>query len=517
MLRSQIIEEIQTTSEWDILVIGGGATGLGAAVDAASRGYKTLLLEAYDFAKGTSSRSTKLVHGGVRYLQQGDIRLVLDALRERGRMLRNAPHLAHKQSFVIPAYEVWQAPFYGIGLTVYDLLARGERLGRSRILSRQQTIAALPGVKTKGLKAGILYYDGQFDDARYAIALLRTLQDLGGVALNYARVTGLMKSNEQVTGVAFEDVESATRLDVRTKIVINATGIFSDEVRRMDEPGIPKIVTASQGTHVVLPRSFLRGDAALMVPRTADGRVLFAIPWHDNVVVGTTDDPVPQPEIEPKSMVDERTFLLDHVEKYFGKRPGGGEIRSVWSGQRPLVSQGGRESTAKLSRDHTILVTPSKLVTIIGGKWTTYRKMAEDVINRAARLAGLPERQSPTANIRLHGWSVDPSIRGWRKVYGADLSELETLIGENNEFSLPLHTDLPFWRGEVVWAARHEMARTVEDVLARRTRALFLDARAARECAPVVARLLATELDKDDHWQATQLSAFDMVAQAYVW
>jgi glycerol-3-phosphate dehydrogenase len=505
-MRDRILREIGSTPQWDVVVVGGGATGLGTALEAATRGHRTLLLEAEDFAKGTSSRSTKLVHGGVRYLQQGNVKLVLEALRERGRMLRNAPHLAHKRAFIIPAYAYWELPFYGVGLTLYDVLAGKERLGRSRVLSKAAVEAALPTVRQQGLKGGILYYDGQFDDARFAITLLRTLFDEGGTALNYARVTGLLKNNGMVSGVIAENRETGERFDCPAKAVINATGIFSDELRQMDSPQANKILTVSQGSHLVLPREFLPSDSGLMIPRTSDGRVLFAIPWHGRVVVGTTDDPVPEPAYEPRAMPDERAFLLEHVGRYLGRRPSPHEILSMWSGQRPLVRRAEASSTAAISRDHTILISPSKLITITGGKWTTYRKMAQDAIDR---IGGSPSR---TADLRLHGWTEETGPDGaWQQVYGSDAPLVREFPQQ------PLHPSLPFAQGEVAWAARHEMARSVEDVLARRTRALFLDARASLEAAPLVARLLAEELGRDSAWERTQIDDFRSVAKGYLW
>ncbi|MGI9072793.1 MAG: glycerol-3-phosphate dehydrogenase/oxidase [Bryobacteraceae bacterium] len=527
MRREQVLKEIGIApGEWDIVVVGGGATGLGTAVDAAARGYKTVLFEAHDFAKGTSSRSTKLVHGGVRYLQQGNIHLVLEALRERGRMLRNAPHLAHRRGFIVPAYALWELPFYGTGLSLYDLLAGRERLGRSRILSTARVRESLPTLRKAGLKGGILYYDGQFDDSRYAIALLRTLFDLGGVALNYVRITGLLKRGDCVRGVVAEDAELGSRFEIPAKVVINATGVFADELRRLDEPRTSPVVMVSQGTHVVLPRSFLPGESALMIPRTSDGRVLFAIPWHDRVLIGTTDDPVRQAEIEPRAMPDERHFLRTHIERFLGRRPEAAEIRSVWSGQRPLVRRGGVSNTAALSRDHTILISDTKLLTITGGKWTTYRRMAEDAIDRAAPLGGLPAVQCQTAQLKLHGWIEEPNqhcignlenATEWERVYGADLPALQQLAREDPDLDQPLHPQLPFQRREVIWAARHEMATCVEDVLARRTRALFLDAKASLEAAPITARLLARELGKDANWEQEQLESYRRVAEGYIW
>jgi glycerol-3-phosphate dehydrogenase len=516
--REELLKKACAREVWDYIVVGGGATGLGTAVEAVSRGYRTLLLEGEDFAKATSSRSTKLVHGGVRYLRQGNVKLVLEALRERGRMLRNAPHLAHRQSFVVPAYSFLDFPLYGAGLTLYDLLAGKEGLGRSRILSRKQALAALPGVRQKGLHGGILYYDGQFDDARFAITLLRTFLDLGGVALNHARVTGLVKHDAKVGGVVAEDCETGNRLEAVARIVINATGIFSDTLRRMDELQAKPILTVSQGTHFVLPRRFLPSESALMIPETSDGRVLFAIPWHDRVVVGTTDNPVPQADSEPRALAEERWFLAINIERFLGTKPESEDVLSMWSGQRPLVKQPDKTSTAAISRDHTIFISRSKLVTITGGKWTTYRRMGQDVIDRTITMAGLPASKSVTPELRLHGWSADHTRRGeWRDVYGSDWPELERLGAEDNELGELLHPRLPFRKVEVVWAATHEMARSVEDVLARRTRALFLDARASLESAAETARLLARTLGRDEQWQQKQIEAFKSVAQNYIW
>jgi glycerol-3-phosphate dehydrogenase len=517
VLREDSLREIGAGREWDVIVVGGGATGLGTALESVSRGYRTLLLEAEDFAKATSSRSTKLVHGGVRYLQQGNVKLVREALRERGRMLRNAPHLAHRRAFVIPAYAFWELPFYGIGLSVYDALAGKQSIGRSRVLSRRRAEEAIPTARKAGLKGGVLYYDGQFDDARYAIALLRTFLDLGGTALNYAPVTGLLKQSDLVAGVRARDNEAGTQFECAGKVVINATGIFSDFLRSTDEPDAKPVLTVSQGSHFVLPRSWLPGDAAIMIPRTSDGRVLFAIPWHNHVVVGTTDDPVPQPQYEPRTLPEERSFLLKHIELFLGARPKREDVLSVWSGQRPLVRQAEAKNTAVISREHTILVSRSRLVTIAGGKWTTYRKMAEDVVDRAGKIAGFTNAPSRTAELRLHGWTSDALPAGWERVYGADLRNLNTLIAEEPALGEPLHPDLPFRKAEVIWAARYEMARTVEDVLARRTRALFLNARATIEAAAETARLLARELGRDARWEEQQLSEFGAIAEGYLW
>jgi glycerol-3-phosphate dehydrogenase len=518
LTREIALRTIGTEKCWDVIVVGGGATGLGTAVEAASRGYKTLLLEAYDFGKGTSSRSTKLVHGGVRYLQQGNVKLVLEALKERGRMLRNAPHLAHRRAFVLPTYSYFGLPFYGIGLTLYDLLARREGIGRSRLLTRKQVKEALPTLQDKGLKGGVLYYDGQFDDARFAITLFRTLVDLGGTALNYARATGLIERNGVVAGVRAEDGESGTSFEIQGKVVVNATGVFVDQLRKLDEPKAEPILTVSQGTHVVLPRHYLQSNSALMIPRSADGRVLFAIPWHEHVVVGTTDDPVGQSEIEPKAEKGERAYLFEHIERYLTPKLTSDAIQSVWSGQRPLVRKAGAKNTAALARDHTILISPTKLITVTGGKWTTYRKMGEDAVDRAAKLANLPASRSRTADMKLHGWTADLTVQNeWERVYGTDLANVHALAGDNPDLLEPLHRDLPFRKVEVLWAAREEMARCVEDVLARRTRALFLHAKASLQAAPIVAKLLAEELGRDERWREDQLAQYSKLASRYIW
>ena len=366
--RNEILKELGSDSRpWDVLVIGGGATGLGTAVEAASRGYRTLLVERSDFAKETSSRSTKLVHGGVRYLQQMNVRLVLDALSERGHMLRNAPHLVHDLNFVIPAYSYFSLPYYGLGLKVYERLSGKLSFGRSELLSRKTALEKLPGVKSDGLRGGILYHDGQFDDARYAIALLRTLEDLGGAALNYVAATGLIEHGGKVVGIQARDQESGAVFELQARAVVNATGVHVEQIIDLDGKSHKSLLAVSQGSHFVLPRSFLPGNTALMIPKTADGRVLFAIPWHGALIVGTTDVPVDSSSPEPRALPEEKAFLRDHIAKYLGHAPRPEEILSVFSGLRPLVRKG-HAKTSKLSRDHTILVSPSGLITVDGRK-----------------------------------------------------------------------------------------------------------------------------------------------------
>ena len=513
--RAEILRRLGAQAEWDVLVIGGGATGLGTAVEAASRGYRTALIERADFAKGTSSRSTKLVHGGVRYLEQMNITLVLDALQERGHMLANAPHLVHNLSFVVPVFDLFGLPYYGFGLKVYELLSGKLSFGPSKMLSRENTLAMMPGVTSNGLRGGVLYHDGQFDDSRYAVSLMRTFESLGGVAINYVEATGLIERNGKIAGVHARDVESGTLFDLRAKVTINATGVFTEKVLAMDNDK-ETLLSVSQGSHFVLPREFLPGDHAMMIPKTSDGRVLFAIPWHGATVVGTTDEAVETASVEPHAMAKERSFLMDHIDKYLGRRPKAEEIQSMWSGLRPLVRKGGG-ATSKLSRDHTIVVSPTGLVTVIGGKWTTYRRMGEDTINRAAEVAGLPREPSRTRSLHLHGWTQKVAEVESERVYGTDLPEIETLSDQDPSLKALLHPRLPYRMREVVWAARHEMARTVEDVLARRTRALFLDARAAIEAAPAVADLLSRELGRSEDWKLRDLESFTAVARGYVY
>ena len=516
MDRDSMIRRVREGRAWDFIIVGGGATGLGVAIDAASRGYGTLLLEQSDFAKGTSSRSTKLVHGGVRYLRQGNVALVIDALKERGILLANAPHLVRNLSFVVPNYEWWEGPFYGIGLKMYDLLAGKQGFGRSRILSRDRTLQLLPTLDPVGLNGGVIYYDGQFDDARLAVNMAQTAAEQGAAVVNYARVTGLVKESGEVAGVVARDEESGEELELRSAVVVNATGAFTDSVRKMDQPDARSIIRPSQGVHLVLPRDFLPGESAIMVPRTDDGRVLFAIPWLERVVVGTTDTPVDQADLEPRPMEEEIKFLLEHAGRYLDRDPERADVLSVFAGLRPLVGGGDDESTAGLSRDHTLLISESGLVTITGGKWTTYRKMAEDTVDQAATLAGLEDRPCETRELRIHGYHPNAMRFGELSHYGSDATALRALLDEAPRYGERLHPRLAVRAGEVVWAARQEMARTVEDVLSRRNRSLLLDARASIQAAPAVAELLAEELGRDSSWVERQVETFREVAGSYL-
>jgi glycerol-3-phosphate dehydrogenase len=516
MTRSTMLDRIRAGDRWDLVVIGGGATGLGTAVDASARGFRTLLLDGFDFAKGTSSRSTKLVHGGLRYLAQGRIGLVHEALHERGVLRRNAPHLVRVLPFLIPAYARGALIYYGVGLKIYDLLAGRLGLGSSHAVSRAEALKHAPTLEPEFLRGGLLYFDGQFDDSRLAIALLRTLVDLGGTALNYAPVTGLLKTADQIAGVKARDTETGEEFAVSARAVVNATGVYADALRHLDDPRSPNMITPSQGAHLVLDRSFLPGDCAVMIPRTDDGRVLFAIPWHNRVIIGTTDTPVSQLPIEPRPLPEEVSFLLSHAARYLSKDPSEGDVRSVYAGLRPLVASSAARSTASLSRSHKLLVSPTGLVTITGGKWTTYRRMGAEAVTRALEVAGLPRRACPTEGLQLHGWQ--PEADGDDEPvsqYGSDAQALEDLIGKRTEWAALLHPLLPYRAGEVVWAARFEFARTVEDVLSRRTRALLLDVEAATQVAPRVAALVAEELGFGTSWQRDQVQQFQELAAGY--
>jgi glycerol-3-phosphate dehydrogenase len=501
---------------WDFIVVGGGATGAGIAVDAAARGFDVLLLERGDFGKGTSSRSTKLVHGGVRYLEQGNLSLVMEALRERGLLRRNAPHLVHDLVFVVPRYRWWEGIFYGMGLKTYNLLSGKYRFGPSQVLARDETLVRLPNLQPEGLRGGVIYHDGQFDDARLLINLVTTAAEQGATLLNYAPVTALLrKADGSIDGVHALDLESGRELTARARVVINATGAFCDGVRRLADPQAAPLVSPSQGIHLVFSRSFLPGEAALMVPHTSDGRVMFAIPWHGHTLVGTTDTPLDDVAVEPAPQEREVDFLLETAGRYLAKAPTRSDILSVFAGIRPLVRRGNAKNTAALSRDHTIHIDAGGLVSITGGKWTTYRNMAEDCVNQALVLGHLPRRRCLTRTLNVHGFHPHAAKFGNLATYGADAPAIQDLILDDSKLGEPLHPDLPYCRAEVIWATRQEMARTVEDVLARRTRALFLNADAAIAMAPRVATLMAGELGRDLSWERDQVKSFKELARVY--
>lgn len=513
-----MMDRLRDRSEpWDIIVIGGGATGMGIAVDAAARRYDVLLLEQADFGKGTSSRSTKLVHGGVRYLQQGNISLVMEALKERGLLLQNAPHLVSDLAFVVPNYEWWEAPFYGVGMKVYDVMAGRYRFGRSKNLSVEETIERLPNIERDGLRGGVLYHDGQFDDARLLVNLAQTAFEQGATIVNYARVVDLVKDGSGfLSGVRAVDGETGEEFTAAARVVINATGPFTDSVRRMDCAEAQPVIQPSQGVHITLDRSFLAGDSAIMVPRTSDGRVMFAVPWHDHVILGTTDTPLEQVSLEPRAHPEEIDFILETAEPYLVKDPSRDDILSVFAGIRPLKRSAGEESTAHISREHSIDVSASGLVTIAGGKWTTYRNMAEDCVDHAMTVGDLPERPCVTKSLRVHGHLRDAGRFGELAPYGSDAAAVGALIESDSRLEQQLHSALPYRAGEVLWSARFEMARTVDDYLSRRSRATFLNARAALEMAPTVARLLAEELGRDGQWVESQITEYRGIAEGFL-
>ncbi len=517
MNRSQMLHQaLNRAKPWDMVIIGGGASGVGVAVDAASRGYQVLLLEQHDFGKGTSSRSTKLVHGGVRYLEQGNVSLVMEALKERGLLRQNAPHLVHDLAFIVPSYTWWESPFYGLGLKVYNMLSGRYRFGPTSRLSKSETLQRLPTIKTDGLQGGVVYYDGQFDDSRLLINLVATAAEQGATLVNYAQVTALRRGDEGfINGVAARDAESGQEFEVSARVVINATGAFCDHVRQMADPQAARMVAPSQGIHLVFDRSFLPGDSAIMVPHTSDGRVMFAIPWHDHTLVGTTDVPLENIPLEPVATEQEIEFILETARRYLERPPTRADILSVFAGIRPLVRAGNGKNTAALSREHTIHIDNSGLLTLTGGKWTTYRNMAEDCVDQAATLAELDDRDCVTKNLPIHGATTSTEVMGHLTVYGSDAQAIHELKETTPELGKQLHPQLPYVGAEVIWATRHEMARTVEDILARRTRALFLNAKAAQEMAPQVASLMAAELGYDAAWQHEQVQQFQQLAKGY--
>ena len=504
---------------WDIVVIGGGATGLGAALEAVTRGYRTLLLEQADFAKSTSSKSTKLVHGGVRYLAQGNVSLVREASVERGLLAANAPHLVRNLAFVIPTFNFWENFKYTVGLKMYDWLAGRLSLGKSIHISKEETFRRLPTLKRKGIAGGVLYHDGQFDDSRLAVNLVQTISGKGGMVLNYMQVTGLRKDEAgNISGLTVKDtLNGGEELYLNTRAVINATGVFADDILEMDNPAAPRSIAASQGIHLVLDREFLPGHDALMIPATSDGRVLFIVPWHNKVVVGTTDTPVNHISLEPRALENEIAFILNTAGQYLSRAPQRSDVRSMWAGLRPLAAAKAEgHKTKEISRSHKIIVSKSGLVTIIGGKWTTYRRMAEDVLHKLETTLRWKATSSATRHLPLHGASDNVNWEDPWYFYGSDVLHLHQMIARQPDLQEELSREYHIIKAQVIWAVREEMARNIEDVLARRIRLLFLDAREALRIAPAVARIMAEELYKDEHWVATQLSTFAEEASGYL-
>lgn len=507
---------------YDVLILGGGATGLGLAVDAVTRGYRTCLVEAGDFAQATSSRSTKLIHGGVRYLATGQIHLVREALHERAVMRRAAPHLVHPLPTLLPATRAWQLPWFGAGLTLYDLLSGKSTMGPTRILGKKATVERMPGIATERLSGSVLYHDAQFNDARFALTLARTALDHGATILNYTRCKRFCYSESRLSCGIVRDLESGAEYSVSAKAIINATGIFSDTMRHLDQPTRACLLSVSRGTHIVLPAHFLGGDHALMVPKTDDGRVIFAIPWQGIVLVGTTDLPDSSSAIEPGYEQDEIEYLLAHIRPYLAQAPTRADILSIFSGLRPLVT-GKENKTSKLSREHHIDISQSGLVTVAGGKWTTYRRMAQDTLDFVIKQGLLPRAICHTATLPLHGTACCPQntvsypakTPDFAAEYGTDTPILQAMMSEEPGLRQPISPLLPYTCAMVAFAVRHEHARTLEDVLTRRTRSLLLNAAAAIEAAGGVAMLMAKELGRNEGWQRAQVEAFTLLATTH--
>jgi len=517
MKRERSIEQMAST-DWDIVIIGGGASGLGAALESTTRGYKTLLIEQYDFTIGTSSRSTKLVHGGVRYLAQGDLGLVLDALKERGLLLKNAPHLVKNTTFLIPSYTWWYKPFYTIGLTFYDLLSRRHRFGKSVPYSRKKTLKKIPTLKNSNLRGSVKYHDGQFDDSRLGINLVQTIIENKGVALNYVKVDDFIKEKGKISGVIVKDQETEKIYSIKAKIVLNATGVFVDKLIKKDNLNAERIIKPSQGVHLVIDKKFLKSDYALMIPKTNDGRVLFAVPWHNKVIVGTTDMPQDKAVIEPKATDEEVNFILETAGRFLEIKPTRKDVKSVFAGLRPLAApkKENGAKTKEISRKHKIIVSDSNLVSIVGGKWTTYREMGEDVVNQLAKIAQLPEKKSVTNKLHIHGYKKNVDFKSPLYFYGSDIGELNKLITVDPDLGNWISEDLKINRAQVVWAVRNEYARNVEDILSRRTRALLLDAKESIKIAPEIAKIVAKELGYSKDWETGQIMSFTNLAKGYL-
>jgi glycerol-3-phosphate dehydrogenase len=517
MNRAVQLQSLQQNVQWDIIVIGGGATGLGIAVDAANRGLKTLLLEKYDFAKGTSSRSTKLLHGGVRYLAQGNIKLVKSALKERGLLLQNAPHLSSRLNFIIPALRWYDKFFYGVGLKIYDLLAGKLKLNKTQILNKKTTLQQMPNCDASKIRGGIMYQDGQFDDARFALSLAATAMVQGATVLNHFEVTQLTKTNGIVNGVVAYDHYNNQEYTLYAKTIINATGVFVEDILKLDTPDNYKLLAPSQGVHIVLDKKYFNSNEALMIPKTTDGRVLFAIPWHGKVVIGTTDTLVKETYYEPKATEAEVNFIIDNFNYYTSMPIDKKDILSVYTGLRPLIKKADIKSTAALNRDHSILIHPSKLITITGGKWTTYRKMAKDLVDKVYEQWRLPIVPCQTENIKLANYSEENNIPEYLKGYGTAAIIVLKMAAENYELAEKIHPSYDYIKAQIVWAVKEEMALTVEDVLARRLRLLLLDAKAAIGAAPIVAKIMAKELLKDELWIKKELEDFNSLAKNYLY
>jgi glycerol-3-phosphate dehydrogenase len=517
--RNVNLEALRSGDRYDLLVVGGGATGSGVALDAATRGLKVALVERDDFGAGTSSRSTKLIHGGVRYLEKAvkefdrsQFNLVRDALKERAVLLQIAPHLCQPLPLVTPLYNWLQVPYYTTGLKMYDWLAGRAKLQPSRFIDAREALERFPMLKAEGLRGGVMYYDGQFDDARMNVTLALTASDQGADVANHVAVTGLVKEGGTIVGVELEDRLLGERFEVASTVVVNATGPFADGLRTMDDPRAPTMLTASSGAHIVLDAAFSPPGTGLLIPETDDGRVLFLLPWMGATLIGTTDNPAAITQ-HPKATEDDIAYILRHVERYFSIPVDRSDVRAAWSGLRPLVSDPGAADTARLSRDHVLNVSDSGLLTIAGGKWTTYRKMALDTVDYAASLGGLdPKGPSRTERLKLvgaetfngreagelqerFGLSADVASH-LARAYGDRAVSVAELAASG--LGAPLAEGYPYLQAEAVYGAREEFAQSTVDVLARRARLGFLDREAVLAAAPVVSALLAGELGWSD-------------------
>ena len=516
MNRKKNLSKLASVDLWDIIIIGGGASGLGAAVESASRGYKTLLLEKYDFAKGTSSRSTKLIHGGVRYLQNGDISLVIESLKERGLLIKNAPHLVKNLSFVIPSYDWWSSPFYGVGLKMYDMMAGSLGIGPSTFLNKKETENLIPNVNKNGLRGGIIYYDGQFDDSRMALSLAQTAENHNGVLLNYVEVVKINKGNDNmVSGIEVKESTSKFIYKIKSKVVVNATGVFSDSIMQMDDPKSSKMIQPSQGVHIVIEKKFLNSPHAIMIPHTTDGRVLFAVPWQNYVILGTTDTVVNIAKSEPKALDSEIEFILSNAGDYMKSKPKKKDIKSVFVGLRPLaVTNDKSESTKEISRHHKIKISASGLISILGGKWTTYRKIGEDAIDSAIAVGGLSFSESITENLKIHGYNPNPDFNDPLHVYGSDIKKI-LRISSDHKANESLSKKINITKNQILWGIKNEMALSLEDILARRTRCLFLDVFETEKLIDDVLDIMADVLNKNQKWKTQEKLSFLSLIKKY--
>ena len=516
MNRKAQLEQLQQ-GMFDVLVIGGGATGTGVALDAVSRGLKTALVERDDFSAGSSSRSTKLVHGGVRYLEQAvkgldrtQFNLVRDALKERAVLLSNAPHLAHPLPILTPLYNWFQIPYMMIGLKLYDALAGRANLKSSRFVGREEALRRFPMLKKEGLRGAVLYYDGQFDDARMNVSLALTAAHEGAAVANHLEVTKLLKDGGRVAGASVRDTLSGETWDVRAKVVVNATGPFTDAIRHLDDEDAPPMLTASSGVHIVLDGHFSPPGTGLLIPQTDDGRVLFLLPWLGYTLFGTTDHPAAI-EPNPQPSEDDIDYLLSYLGRYFDVPATRDDILATWSGLRPLVSDPKAADTAKVSRDHVVNTSSSGLVTVAGGKWTTYRKMALDTVDEVLKVGHLQAGPSRTEQLKLVG------AEAFRPAGAATLAEQFGLDADVAEYLNRAYGDRavkvaelaetypgrlvpgqPQLEAEVIYSATYEGADTAVDFLARRTRLAFLDQGAALAALPQVIELLGKTLSWDE-------------------